>query len=443
MKKIFLLMLFVSFVSCGGGDDDENGNESEVVETIPVLSTKPILNIETDSATSGGAISSDGNSQVLQKGVCWSKSPNPTITGSIANDFSVDGNGDQSYVSELTQLEPNTTYYTRAYATNSIGTGYGNQISFSTIGGTNSEDTFNGSIDLFTQAEVDAFGANNYTHVTGRLYIGSNPSAYTTNITNLDALNSLVSVAVLTMEDNNLLENLDPLTNLISVGALIIIDNGLLNIDGLTNLTEILFLLNISNNDSLTNIDGLDSLTIVNTKLEITQNDVLTNLNGLTNLISVGTVTNPPTPYTKGFTISANNMLTDLDGLDSLLTVGGDLYIYQNNSLVDLEGLSNLNSVGWVLQIRGNNMLTNLNGLSNIPSVRSLIVMDNQSLLSLDGLEGLSSLEENVYIKNNTLLNDFCGIQSPFFNGLIGIYDVIDNTYNPTLQDLIDGNCSL
>ena len=65
---------------------------------------------------------------VTARGVCWSTTPNPTT----ANSFTSDGTGTGPYVSSLTGLTLGTTYYVRAYATNSAGTAYGNEIVFTT-----------------------------------------------------------------------------------------------------------------------------------------------------------------------------------------------------------------------------------------------------------------------------------------------------------------------
>ncbi len=93
---------------------------------LPTLTTTAISNISSSAATSGGNISSDGGGVITSKGVCWSISSNPTITSSKTND----GTGTGVFTSNITSLLPKTLYYIRAYATNSVGTAYGNQVSF-------------------------------------------------------------------------------------------------------------------------------------------------------------------------------------------------------------------------------------------------------------------------------------------------------------------------
>jgi uncharacterized protein (TIGR02145 family) len=95
---------------------------------IPNITTTSIFDITSSSATSGGNVTDDGGAAVTARGVCWSTSPNPTID----DNFTMDGNGTGEFTSYIAGLTPATTYYVRAYATNSAGTGYGEELSFTT-----------------------------------------------------------------------------------------------------------------------------------------------------------------------------------------------------------------------------------------------------------------------------------------------------------------------
>ena len=97
--------------------------------TLPVLTTQNVTSITLNSARCGGNITSNGWSEVTARGVCWSTSPNPTIS----NSKTADGTGTGSFTSNITGLAENTTYYVRAYATNSNGTAYGVEKSFTTL----------------------------------------------------------------------------------------------------------------------------------------------------------------------------------------------------------------------------------------------------------------------------------------------------------------------
>ena len=95
---------------------------------LPTVSTTPVNNITATTATAGGDVSDDNGFPVTQRGVCFSTSPYPQITDM----HTTDGTGLGSYVSYLSGLTSGTTYYYRAYATNAIGTVYGEQSVFVT-----------------------------------------------------------------------------------------------------------------------------------------------------------------------------------------------------------------------------------------------------------------------------------------------------------------------
>lgn len=97
---------------------------------LPTLSTTSISNITKITAVSGGSIISDGGSPITARGVCWSTSSNPTVNLTTKT---INGNGKGSFSSNLSSLQNGTTYYLRAYATNSAGTAYGSEVSFTTI----------------------------------------------------------------------------------------------------------------------------------------------------------------------------------------------------------------------------------------------------------------------------------------------------------------------
>ena len=96
--------------------------------TLPVLNTESASNINSTSALSGGTVVSSA-SAVTERGVCWNTIGAPTI----ADSHTSDGNGIGNFVSSLTSLTPATTYYVRAFAVNENGTGYGQQVSFTTL----------------------------------------------------------------------------------------------------------------------------------------------------------------------------------------------------------------------------------------------------------------------------------------------------------------------
>ena len=98
---------------------------------LATISTSPISAIGETYAVSGGTITNDGGTLITQRGVCYSTSPSPTTASATI----ISGSGIGVFSSNLNGLTPNTTYYVRAYAINSAGTAYGNEVIFSTTSG--------------------------------------------------------------------------------------------------------------------------------------------------------------------------------------------------------------------------------------------------------------------------------------------------------------------
>jgi uncharacterized protein (TIGR02145 family) len=94
--------------------------------TAPVLSTAAITSLNVTTAVSGGTITSNGGATITVSGICWATTSGPVATGSHTTDGTTSG----TFASTMTSLSPGTLYYVRAYATNSAGTAYGNQLSF-------------------------------------------------------------------------------------------------------------------------------------------------------------------------------------------------------------------------------------------------------------------------------------------------------------------------
>jgi Tol biopolymer transport system component len=163
--------------------------------TIPAITTDTISNITDSTATCGGNISSDGGLAVSARGVCWSTSENPTID----DNKTTDGNGTGRFTSNLADMTSNTIYYLRAYATNNLGTGYGEQVSFKTFNlsngliayypfngnandesGNNNNGVINGAVSA-----INRFGVANksfsFDSITSNISIDDNPSFHSLN----------------------------------------------------------------------------------------------------------------------------------------------------------------------------------------------------------------------------------------------------------------------
>ncbi len=99
---------------------------------LAILTTAAVSFITGTTAIAGGNIINNSGAIITARGIAWDISPNPTLSNSFTNE----GIGTGSYFSSLTGLTTNTVYYVRAYATNSAGTAYGNEVSFTTTAGT-------------------------------------------------------------------------------------------------------------------------------------------------------------------------------------------------------------------------------------------------------------------------------------------------------------------
>lgn len=108
------------------------GCEKEDPVELASLTTLSVTEITSTSASSGGNITFDGGAEVTIRGVLWNTTPNPTPEDHIG--IKAEGTGSGMFTTEVTDLLPNTTYFVRAYAINSIGISYGNEIEFTTEG---------------------------------------------------------------------------------------------------------------------------------------------------------------------------------------------------------------------------------------------------------------------------------------------------------------------
>lgn len=119
MKRISVLLASIAFFAFSCGTDLD----------LPQVQTNDVTNIGFSSALVSGEVISQGSTEVLSKGICWSTSSNPSVSGTRSDN----GAGIGSFTSSITNLQPNTTYHVRAYATNTDGTSYGADITFTTM----------------------------------------------------------------------------------------------------------------------------------------------------------------------------------------------------------------------------------------------------------------------------------------------------------------------
>jgi uncharacterized protein (TIGR02145 family) len=108
-------------------------SDSTPPPTVPAVTTTALTNITTSSATTGGTILTNGHAAITQSGIVWSKTnATPTLTDSVIASTATSG----SFTTNLAGLDFNRTYYIRAFAANSVGTGYGDVVTLNTINDT-------------------------------------------------------------------------------------------------------------------------------------------------------------------------------------------------------------------------------------------------------------------------------------------------------------------
>lgn len=529
-------------------------NEPSVEVELATIETTEITDISENSAKTGGAITDDGGAEVTARGVCWSTETEP----SLENNVTENGNGSGIFVAELLNLTPNTTYYVRAYATNSEGTAYGNELTFTSLEVPDPEVVFQGDVLLTSQEEVDDFGSQGYTRVNGSLTINDTNAPATilqldlladlkivdqgvsivendiladvTGLNNLEEVKSLVisdnpallqigpfqSLRDLTGGDlqlssandetivtgfeslvditllnglvfnsntdnvikelnafNNLRSiqgglgisrvlNLNAFSNLESISrgltvfmmpnmedfsflssitsfqALTVVENPeLLNFKGLENITNIGNSgFDVRNNAKLMNFEGLEGLAQIDGEFLVASNSQLNSMSGLNSLVQIGTLR-----------IGGNSLLTNVSGLSNLNFVLGNLIIENNAALLNLSGLENLEGIGTDLDIKNNDSLISLDGLTTLTTVlRDITISDNAELINLDGLVNVSVLTPGssvVEISDNDELIDLCGLLNITMNLSSSRIFIEGNKFNPTEQDILNGDCQL
>ena len=485
MKRIvFACITALILVACGGSDDGMEpggngggngqgggGNGGGGVTGSLTITINGIVEITEESATASASIIVTGDLVVSSRGFCWSKTVNPTTDDNTVSISS----GAGTYQGALEALEDNTLYYVRAFAIEDGTVQYSEQDTFTTLEAVNST-VFDGHVGLSTQEEVNDFGANNYTEITGVLFIEGGNS-----ITDLSPLSSLTKIGdMVRISGNTSLPNLNGLHNITEIGsALFIFGNSLLeNLEGLNSLTSTQSGLSVNVHENMRSLNGLENLTSTG-GLVVRENPLLADITALSSLTESGTTT-----------ISQNPILTTLDGLQNLTLVNGALQISRNDMLQNLSHLTSVERVEGQLVIELNPSLTTIGGLNNLTFIlydlriddnalteisdfRALttvgldlkITFDNIAhidgfeslvqaggvwfrgntlLTNLDGFSSLLMVEDNFRMTSNSSLTDFCGITNLVLADGIGGSLILEfNGHEVTEEDIINGNCSL
>lgn len=142
---------YYQFEYDNGYEKEKSEKESVVIYAMPVVVTKDVTNKTTTSVTLNGSVtSSDTENKITAKGFCWGTEPGLTIEGTHTND----GSGTGTYSYNLSNLNENTTYYVRAYATTKLGTAYGEEKSFKTVEVTSPTVTTNNVTNITANSAI-------------------------------------------------------------------------------------------------------------------------------------------------------------------------------------------------------------------------------------------------------------------------------------------------
>ena len=131
-------------LSIANNDANENPYDFSIQGTgliAPTVTTQAVSIIGSTNANGNGTITDLGSPNPTAFGVCWNTTGTPTVSDSKTDKGAASTTG--AFTSPMASLSANTTYYVRAYATNTAGTSYGNQVSFTTL----TAGTFTGATD--------------------------------------------------------------------------------------------------------------------------------------------------------------------------------------------------------------------------------------------------------------------------------------------------------
>jgi len=378
-------------------------NEAPV--TDPIFTSSAISEITAETASSGGTISADGGSDIIARGACWSVTNAPTI----ADSKTIDGTGIGNFTSVLTELIPNTTYYLRVYVTTDLETFYGEEITFTTNEAPVTDPIFTSLVATEITAETASSGGT-ITSDGGSDILARGVCWSVTNTPTIADSKTIDGTGIGNF--TSVLTELIPNTTYY------------LRAYVTTNLGTF-----YGEEKSFTTSSNTYSGDVY-LKNQQEVND-FGNM-GYT-IVTGDVVVEPSIPTT----------FSNLNGLSSLTSIGGSLLITKTIGLQNLSDLRNLSTVGHDISLSFNQGLTSI-GLENLSSVGNYVFINyNENLIDLEGLTKLRSNggKPDLSIWNNVKLKDFCAIK-PLLNDFTGIFSVTGNLYNPTRQNIVDGNCS-
>jgi|GEM_PF-3791926 len=413
-----LLLASVLLLTSCSKDDDAIQNQA--------------FNIDFSSVTIGSvAVEVSGlnpNDQVLSSGLVWGETETPAIE---TNNFVLKSVISGTFQDTIYGLLKNTAYNFRAFQQTANGVDYGSvflvETSATCVG-----ETFQGNVFLGSQKEVDDFDVSNICSINGSFELTS--ENLLDPIIDISKFSNVSQVNTLQIYNNRELKSIVGLQNIETVSEFIYIGDNreLLTISPLSSLSGTVEAISIVDNEKLIDLNGLNGVRVVgsdaNGGLEIRDNYSLESLGSFDTLEQLG-----------NFTLTSNPALVSFEfpNLEGSLE---QLAIEENGSLVSVASLGTLDDINYI-SIDGCLLLENLDGLNSVAKV-GFMQISNSSLTNLDFLSNLSEGEQ-AFIDSNGELSDFCGLQGVIQSGGFIDFNANGNAYNPTRNDIVNGNCSL
>lgn len=424
---------------------DPNGNQREVNFSFTMLSNQAPDEFQLISMSSTNVSIS----------LSWEEAPDPDgdpVTYQIKLNNTVVAENISTFFYIIEGLEAAQTYNISIDAIDSEGNITSLEIETQTEDG-----IYDGDLNFITQESLDDFGELGYIEVTGDLELdalggwesditdisplstikivgGRFVIKFIDNLTNLSGLNIETVGSHFIIENNQNLQAIGDFSGLIHVyGDFIIRQNSnLQNITGFNNLETIGNIMRIHNNINLLNFEGFNNVDIINA-IYINSNWLLENINAFNNLTKVN----------GDLSIENNPLVNTINGFNNLTEI--NRFYIQDTLVNNLDAFNALTKVYTEIRIYTNSQLNSISGLSSLTEVEffDFSIGGNPQLTSLSGLENLTAVGNKFRIVANTSLNDFCALNPSLLNN-ISEFDIqiSNNQYNPTLNQLLNENCS-
>ncbi|HZW76926.1 MAG TPA: cadherin repeat domain-containing protein [Flavobacteriaceae bacterium] len=285
-----------------------------------------------------------------------------------------------------------------------------------------------GSVHIWNCSHLAVLdGFQNVSEIGGGLYFGSNPE-----LEKIEGFNQVSQLDFIVLEENWKLKNIQGFDRLSEVKHFECYDLHIPDFNTFSSLKKVTHL-TIYYCPNIKSLEGLSGLDEIEETIYISSNDLLENIDALSNIRS----------SLKKMTISGNSSLKNINGFANI-GVSEYVTIEDNERLENVDGLSNIRELMGIT-IRKNNFLHNLNGLSGLTKIGSsgILIHYNNLLEDLQPLSALEHIEGTLSVRNNVMLKDFCGLQSSLISSTPSGFEINGNAYNPSLEDIRNGNCAL